>query len=675
MLFGSSGFQGVQDANNIACIEVISDDSVHINLDLPLNSDLFIANTFAGPYNQLFFPTTSNGGLTVLIGNLINQSQILWYYFYDATNNSYSDTLANIVLDVDPMNGAGIANLSWNKPYTDAYNPPSGDFYRVWREYPSANWTEIAQVEMGQESYLDTIAICSAFLNYKVEWVRGNGCSYFSNIKGDFFNNNTPPDIPEIIQVSVDSSQGFASILWQIPPQQDIQGYVIVQNINGFSVAIDTIWDPSINYYIDYNSDVNNESYAYGIAAFDTCINPNSNPPFFYISPPTALDDFQHSILLQNEYLGCEQENILSWNSYINWPAGLLKYELYVSQDGAPYQLLSILSPGDTTYTHENLDSFSTYCYLVKAIDITQSRFSLSNILCQEIVYPGLPEIFYLGIASVDPSNNVSLEFFVDSSDEIDIQGFNIQALYPGNDTYFTIGFVPFDQINNYEYVDIDAPADIDFILYRIQILDGCGNDNFYSNEINTLFLNAFTDQTNALNTIVWTEAMGRAGTIEGYNLYQLHNGSTNLIYSAGPNEFYFQDDLSEEWEMDGGYCYYVECIEANNPYISSPISRSNQKCTVIEPRVWIPNSFIIGGDPVTFTPVFAYANVTDYKMTILNRWSQTLYETNDVFAGWDGYYEGNPVQQGVYIYIIQLEDGLGKVITQTGSVTVFSGN
>jgi gliding motility-associated-like protein len=658
----------------IECIQVIGDDSAHINLASPFSGEMFFSNSITGTFNQFFNPGTTNGGLTILIGNMITQSNILWFYMNDPILNSQSDTLSNIVLDVDAMNGGGIANLSWNQPYTSAFNPPSNSVYIVQREYPVGVWTEIAQLTIGTNSYLDTITICNDFINYRIDWEWGSSCRFISNVKGDIFNNNTPPDIPEIIQVSVDTAEGFASLLWQSPPQQDVQGYVIVQNIGGFSVAIDTIWDPSINYYVDYSTDVNNMNYSYGIAAFDTCINPNSNPPFFYISPPTALIDFHKTILLQNNYLACDQINELVWNKYINWPESVLKYELYVSQNGAPFQLLQSLGPNDTTYTHENLDAFSNYCYLIKALDESETRYSLSNIFCQTIEYPGLPDILYLASTRVDSAENVSLSFYVESEEDIEIEGFTVQALYPNEDTYIDIGYIPYIDQSNFEYLDENTNAEDGSIYYRIQILDGCGNANFYSNQINTIFVSVVTDNDNAINSLVWNKAEGRAGEIISYTIFRSHNDEPEvIIYEAGPNEYFIQDDLSEEWEKEGDYCYFVEPNEENNSIGVFLNSKSNEGCTQIEPRIWIPNAFNILGSTPTFMPVFAYADVENYRMTIINRWGKTLFVSTDVFLGWDGYYEGNPVPQGVYIYVIELKDGLGKLITKGGSVTVFS--
>ena len=246
--------------------------------------------------------------------------------------------------------------------------------------------------------------------------------------------------------------------------------------------------------------------------------------------------------------------------------------------------------------------------------------------------------------------------------------------MYPNNVDYIAIGYLAYAGENYLYYTDENTPADIGSIYYRVRIIDGCGNSNLYSNEINTLFVSTITDNENALNTIVWNQADGREGEVVSYNLYRSQNEeSPLLLYTAGTDEYFYQDNLYDAFEQDGDYCYYIEAVEVNIPYGEFDISRSNEQCTLIDPRVWIPNSFVVDGDTPTFLPVFAYASLNDYKMSIINRWGKVLYETEDVYAGWNGYYNGNPVPQGVYIYVIEVKDGFGKLITETGTVTVFS--
>ena len=49
------------------------------------------------------------------------------------------------------------------------------------------------------------------------------------------------------------------------------------------------------------------------------------------------------------------------------------------------------------------------------------------------------------------------------------------------------------------------------------------------------------------------------------------------------------------------------------------------------------------------FRPFFE--NVLEYKLQIFNRWGVLIYESNDVYKGWDGYFgEGNLAIQGVYV-------------------------
>ena len=54
----------------------------------------------------------------------------------------------------------------------------------------------------------------------------------------------------------------------------------------------------------------------------------------------------------------------------------------------------------------------------------------------------------------------------------------------------------------------------------------------------------------------------------------------------------------------------------------------------------------------------------------IYNRWGEQLYETNQ-FVAWDGTYENEFVQDGVYVYLMQIKDNKGAMHYLKGEITV----
>lgn len=71
---------------------------------------------------------------------------------------------------------------------------------------------------------------------------------------------------------------------------------------------------------------------------------------------------------------------------------------------------------------------------------------------------------------------------------------------------------------------------------------------------------------------------------------------------------------------------------------------------------VFIPNSFSPNGDAIN--PVFRIYTDGNPKflMQIFNRWGELIYSFNKMEDGWDGTYKGVPVQDGVYVYRLNVE-------------------
>ncbi len=88
-----------------------------------------------------------------------------------------------------------------------------------------------------------------------------------------------------------------------------------------------------------------------------------------------------------------------------------------------------------------------------------------------------------------------------------------------------------------------------------------------------------------------------------------------------------------------------------------------------------VPNSFTPNGDGQNdyfFPRQLLSKDVAGFKMQIMNRWGQLVYDTvNPNGRGWDGKYSNKEQPAGTYIYIIELIFSGGQKEKYTGNVTL----
>jgi len=89
---------------------------------------------------------------------------------------------------------------------------------------------------------------------------------------------------------------------------------------------------------------------------------------------------------------------------------------------------------------------------------------------------------------------------------------------------------------------------------------------------------------------------------------------------------------------------------------------------------LYVPNTFTPDGDGINdiFLPKGDLIDPKNYKMMIFNRWGEKIFETTNIYEGWDGIVNGNPVKQNtVFGYVITYKDREGLSQKQIGSVTL----
>jgi len=87
---------------------------------------------------------------------------------------------------------------------------------------------------------------------------------------------------------------------------------------------------------------------------------------------------------------------------------------------------------------------------------------------------------------------------------------------------------------------------------------------------------------------------------------------------------------------------------------------------------VFIPNSFTPNGDGKNDRfRVLPYENYKLLKFLIYNRWGAVVYNSKDLYNGWDGNVNGQPQQTGTYIYYLELQNKDGKKVVKQGQLVL----
>lgn len=97
--------------------------------------------------------------------------------------------------------------------------------------------------------------------------------------------------------------------------------------------------------------------------------------------------------------------------------------------------------------------------------------------------------------------------------------------------------------------------------------------------------------------------------------------------------------------------------------------SMSNYAEVIPPVSIYIPNAFTPNGDGMNDLFGVKGEGIRDYHLYIYNRWGEMIWETTNPHHQWDGKYQGQMAETGVYVYLLYAQ-GLPKK-GKTGSVTL----
>lgn len=107
-------------------------------------------------------------------------------------------------------------------------------------------------------------------------------------------------------------------------------------------------------------------------------------------------------------------------------------------------------------------------------------------------------------------------------------------------------------------------------------------------------------------------------------------------------------------------------CVESDTMQISGGIG---------DGALYFPNAFTPNADQMNEVFTGVGNNITSFHMDIWNRWGELIYSTDDLAAGWNGYYKGTIVPNDIYVYVVTYTSSCSGLALQRRIGHVWAGN
>lgn len=468
----------------------------------------------------------------------------------------------------------------------------------------------------------------------------------------------TDPPLPPVLSlVSVQPETGNTEISWTLSQSPDIVAYIVYSYQNGDGLPIDTIWDPSAtNYtYISTVSKYKSASYVVASMRLPRCT--------------SILSNALKTIFTEAEADTCRKQIVVKWNEYLPYPENVIDYSILVAINNGEFNEQARVNSSVNNYILNDFTFNDTYYFIIRA-NLEGGMHSTSNIDSVSTKMQRPPEWINADFATIDANNEISLSFTIDPFSEI--TRFMLERKEGPAGAFLEIARPT--SINNYVlYTDDEANNRI-INYYRLSAINNCDSAITSSNIASNIVLSS--ERKDDEITLSWNHYRKWTGVIDNYILF-INTGNgfeerNTIIPSDSSITISYKEIM---YEVTGNeVCFYISALENSNPHLINGLSRSSEACITPTELITVPNIFTPNNDLQNdlFRPVLSFTP-DDYQLIITNRHGNTVFETKDFTAAWDGYQNGNAYPQGVYLWFLKVTAPSGKTIIKTGTITIIN--
>lgn len=465
------------------------------------------------------------------------------------------------------------------------------------------------------------------------------------------FKDTIAPNLPFAYRASVDSDE-VVSFSFKENSESDMDHYVIKYDWNGAAFnQTRTITKLQDTFQLFANLSTRFYNYSYQMQAIDVCNN---------ISEPSKKHT---TVELKAE--GITNAVQLIWTPYLGWDT-VENYTIFrLNEQSKKFDKIGKVGGSSLSY----IDS-QAFCHKLTFYQVLASYQSI-------VSYSDTAAAIPLFVASTPQTR--ALRATVENNKNVLLQWHKRQHKFPYK---FVIEKRSADPIRSFErivlvqtdtdYIDTDVDVQRYSYEYVVYIEDACGGIGEPSNLAKTILLKLDVEKNDKLledPVLRWNPYQKWASGVERYELYFKNDslGINELIATKFTGDTLAAKHNYLSYNQDD-YCYQVVAYQKDSNWIES---WSNIACMSTAPRMYAPNAFTCNQDNLNDGFLIQGVFVKQFEMRIFNRWGETVYETTDMNAAWDGNFKGTPAPSDVYVYIVTGYGRKGKFTTLKGNVTL----
>ena len=456
------------------------------------------------------------------------------------------------------------------------------------------------------------------------------------------------PDPVQIHRVSV-LNNDQVEVMWESYKDDDFKQYTVYRESGGNGYKpVYTTFVMSDTIFIDKTVQANDSSYCYKVTVTNYC----EAESFLSLS-------LRHCTIELTATPTVDQV-ILNWTPYIGWPVE--QYEIYKvsSYRVGNISFLGVVPGTSTNFSEQLEDCFSDFSYRIKAIGSGEQQISWSDTSMAVSSLGTAGEQVQVIRATVENNEQVLVEWKPVEMDAVSLV--YVEKSHNGR-PYTIVATLPPGTTN---FLDQDVLVNQTSYSYRISAQDSCGNYTPQSNIGKSILLEGeISDNRTFLR---WSEYEEWRFDVDYYQIEVLNDTSGNWEVVDRVQSF-IQEYTDTKTRFDQPqYCYRIVAYERGG---NKTHSVSNEVCLLVETNVYAPNAFTPNYDGVNDEFLLKGLHLQSFNLKIFNRWGVKIFESNNIDIGWDGTYQGQQVEEGVYTYVVKGTGYNGKPYFLSGTVTV----